>query len=166
MKKGTLHHQLPSWVPSGSRFHIRISTDSAWRFHLTDPEIARALMAAAELYHQTTKWHLHLFVLMPDHLHALASFPQEPGMSRTIASWKGYLRRTSGVCWERNYFDHRLRSDEQFSLKAQYIRMNPVRAGLCGTISEWAWVYPLETGNSDATDTRPAVRQPTDGRHQ
>lgn len=32
--------------------------------------------------------------------------------------------------WQRDFFDHRLRSIESAAEKAQYIRMNPVRAGL------------------------------------
>lgn len=142
VNKGNLYHKIPSWVSPGSRFHIRIRTDREWPLRLVDPEIGSVVLRAAEQYHLTSRWCLHLLVLMPDHLHALVSFPQTPGMSRTIASWKGYLKRTCGVCWEKNYFDHRLRNDDQFALKAEYIRMNPVRAGLCKTATEWAWRLP------------------------
>jgi hypothetical protein len=45
--------------------------------------------------------------------------------------------------WQERYFDHRLRSDErgtQFSAKLNYIRQNPVAAGLCTRAEDWPWV--------------------------
>jgi len=40
------------------------------------------------------------------------------------------------------YFDHRLRDDErgeQLSIKMDYIRANPVAAGLCTKTEDWPW---------------------------
>ena len=40
------------------------------------------------------------------------------------------------------YFDHRLRDDErgeQLAEKINYIRQNPVAAGLCATADDWLW---------------------------
>ena len=79
-------------------------------------------------------------IVMPDHLHMIASFPGEPGMSRTISAWKTILAKRHGVRWQSNYFDHRLRSDDEFVEKAHYIRMNPVRACLCIAMEDWQWV--------------------------
>ncbi len=45
--------------------------------------------------------------------------------------------------WQEGYFDHRLRDDErgeQFSMKMDYIRANPVAAGLCANSEDWPWV--------------------------
>jgi len=78
---------------------------------------------------------------MPDHLHALLSFPAEAGMSKTISAWKGYHARQTGVAWQANYFDHRIRSAAEFELKAAYIRNNPVVKGLCPEAADWPWVF-------------------------
>lgn len=78
-------------------------------------------------------------VLMPDHLHAVLAFPQMPGISRTIGSWKHFLSARHGVAWQDNYFDHRLRNDSEFVEKMSYIRMNPVREGLCLKPEDWPW---------------------------
>ena len=144
--KGQLHHKTPGWVPSGSRFHIRIRLASGTKSLLTDATVGRVVLDAAGLYHDAGKWCLYLMLLTPDHLHAVASFPQEPGMSQTIGAWKGFLRKTTGVRWQANYFDHRLRNDDESIEKMHCIRMNPVRAGLVAEGTAWPWVLEPDPG--------------------
>jgi REP element-mobilizing transposase RayT len=57
--------------------------------------------------------------------------------------WKHFHARNSGVLWQEGYFDHRLRDDErgeQLSMKVDYIRANPVAAGLSTRPEDWPWV--------------------------
>jgi REP element-mobilizing transposase RayT len=82
---------------------------------------------------------------MPDHLHALISFAPDKAMSSTVGDWKRFHARTHGIAWQEGFFDHRLRNDErgdQLQAKADYIRRNPVAAGLCKEAVDWPWVYP------------------------
>jgi REP element-mobilizing transposase RayT len=136
---GKLHHGTPDWVPSGARFHIRIRIKGPQRI-LTDTAVGRALLKAAGFYHARERWYTWLFLLTPDHLHSICTFPPETSMSRTIADWKRYQKNTLGIVWQENYFDHRLRNDEEFIEKCSYIRMNPVRAELCKQPEDWPWV--------------------------
>ncbi|MFL6515547.1 MAG: hypothetical protein ACJ8M1_11055 [Chthoniobacterales bacterium] len=49
----------------------------------------------------------------------------------------------NGVSWQEGFFDHRLRNDEQgeqLSAKLNYIRQNPVAAGLCANAASWPWI--------------------------
>ncbi len=78
---------------------------------------------------------------MPDHLHALISFPDERPMKQTIADWKRFLATRLNFDWQRDFFDHRLRRDESFVEKADYIRANPVRAELVGRSEEWPYFW-------------------------
>jgi hypothetical protein len=39
--------------------------------------------------------------------------------------------------WQKDFFDHVLRSDESYSEKWQYMRQNPVRAGLVEKPEDW-----------------------------
>src|SRR5205814_7592098 len=41
-------------------------------------------------------------------------------------------------------FDHRLRHDESEAEKFEYIRQNPVRAGLIREEDEWPYVFPAK----------------------
>ena len=82
---------------------------------------------------------------MPDHLHALISFnTHEYSMSSIIRSFKGYLAKEQQIDWQKNYFDHRLRNDAALEEKAQYIRLNPVRAGLVEQATEWPYLIEAE----------------------
>jgi len=121
-------------------FHIRLRVDPNAPCLLTDPTLAPQIITAARHYHVVKRWCLKLMVVMPDHIHMIACFPAEPGMSRTIANWKAYLSRRHGAKWQVNYFDHRLRNDDEYVEKAHYIRMNPVRVGLCDAPDDWKWV--------------------------
>ena len=138
--KGQLFHQIPSWVPSGSRFHIRIRIESNSNILLTDSQIGQDVLTAADFCHTQHKWFVHLLLLMPDHLHAIIAFPPGSNMSRVVGEWKSYLRKAYGIRWQKNYFDHRLRDEKEFIEKAYYIRMNPVRAGLAARSEDWNWV--------------------------
>jgi hypothetical protein len=70
-----------------------------------------------------------------------------PQMSRIIADWKGFHARRSRIKWQQGFFDHRLRNNErgeQLPAKADYIRRNPVAAGLCERVEDWPWVYRIQ----------------------
>jgi REP element-mobilizing transposase RayT len=137
--KGSLYHSIPAWVSAGSRYHVRIGSEDARTTRLTDPETATAILGAAQFYHDSRRWFLSIFLIMPDHLHAIFSFPLEPGMSQTIHDWKSWLRRKAGIRFQDNYFDHRLRTEEEYVIKMNYIRMNPVVAELCTISDHWRW---------------------------
>ena len=139
-----LHHDIPAWVEDGAPFHIRIGLDREIRQRLlTDSLLAQTILDSARLYKKRERWHVTLFLLMPDHLHALLSFHPDKPMSEIIRSWKRFHARQHDIIWQEGYFDHRLRDDErgeQLSAKTNYIRQNPVAAGLCQEAADWPWV--------------------------
>ena len=149
-----LHHELPSWVEDGALFHIRIALDrnSAQR-PLTEPSLAESILESAKFYHREQRWFITLLLLMPDHLHTPVSFSHDQAMSRVIGDWKHFHARENGARWQEGYFDHRLRDDErgeQLSIKMDYIRANPVAAGLCAKSEDWPWIIDSVTGGSSS----------------
>jgi REP-associated tyrosine transposase len=142
-----LHHNVPHWVEPGALFHIRIRLDHEKKQKpLTVPRLAQAILESAKFYETRMRWHITLFLLMPDHLHALLSFGRDKSMSEVIKGWKRFHKRVNYVMWQEGYFDHRLRADErgtQFSAKLNYIRRNPVAAGLCARVEDWPWIIDL-----------------------
>ena len=139
-----LHHRVPHWVEPGALFHIRIALDrEKEQKALTDPALAQGIFDSAKFYEARMRWHITLFLLTPDHLHALLSFPRDESMSEVIRDWKRFHERMNHVVWQEGYFDHRLRDDErgeQLFAKMNYIRENPVAAGLCAKAEDWPWV--------------------------
>ena len=80
-----------------------------------------------------------LALAMPDHFHGFFGFPSSKPMTRVISDFKSWLAKQSGIVWQRDFFDHRLRSWESACEKANYIRMNPVRAGLVTHPQDWPY---------------------------
>jgi putative transposase len=138
-----LHHAVPSWVKAGACFHIRLRVppDQLVARPLTHPEIAPGLLAAARFYHERQRWHCRLFLVMPDHIHALLAFPMESHLSRVIGEWKHYAARQWGIRWQTNYFDHRIRDAAGLAQKYAYILRNPVVKELCQKEDDWPWVW-------------------------
>jgi len=135
---------VPHWLEPGTLFHIRIRLDREKQQRtLVDPSLAQALLDSARFYESTMRRHITLFLLMPDHVHAVLSFPRDKSMSEVIRDWKRFHTRTHHVMWQEGYFDHRLRSDErgtQVSAKLNYSRENPVAAGFCARAEDWPWI--------------------------
>ena len=134
-----LHHRTPGWVPDGETFHLRIRVDRDQPVPLTAPVLAPALLDSVRFYHARLRWHCALFLLMPDHLHALLVFPPSSAMSRTMGEWKKYHTLYHQVLWQDGYFDHRIRDAKECEEKAAYIRHNPVVKGLCARPEDWPW---------------------------
>jgi putative transposase len=139
----TLSHTPPASVPDGSWFFLTLCCAERGRNQLCLRETGNQLLEDGARYHRQGVWHLYLLLLMPDHLHMIAAFPVEVRMSDAIRNWKRLTARMLGVKWQRNYFDHRLRADEGLELKADYIRQNPVRAGLVQTAEEWPFYVDI-----------------------
>lgn len=137
-----LAHVTPGWVRPSSFFHIRLRCVPENSGMLSSPPTARILLPAAERYHHLGRWHCLIFLLMPDHLHALLAFPSDARMSRTIGEWKRYTTQVSGVAWQTNYFDHRIRNAAELQEKFAYILRNPVVKELCRDEEAWPWKWP------------------------
>jgi len=145
-----LPHTVPQWVAEGSWFFITIKCLPLGKNQLcqgdgahgvTRPTVGEGVLAAMAHNHDKHVWHCGLGLLMPDHLHAILAFPREPGMQTVISNWKKYVAVKPGVKWQRDFFDHRLRNDQELQAKTNYILMNPVRKELCEHAEDWTWVY-------------------------
>lgn len=73
--------------------------------------------------------------VMPDHVHLLLA-PVGENLVDLIGRWKSYtthlirLQRGIGRLWQRSFYDHGLRKDEDLIRVAEYFVSNPVRKGL------------------------------------
>jgi len=98
---------------------------------------ANARVVADALRHfDGRRYHMHDFVVMPNHVHLLASFP-DGTMRKQCESWKRFtgtrlnaLLGRAGRFWASDAFDHLVRSPEQFDHFRRYIAGNPKKAGL------------------------------------
>ena len=93
------------------------------------------------------EWAVGRYVVMPDHVHFFASpcADTAKALSILVGSWKSWTRKEMRSAvdpsfeWQREFFDHLLRSTESYAQKWEYVRMNPVRAGLVASADEWPY---------------------------
>lgn len=105
--------------------------------------------AASELF----GWAVGRYVVMPDHVHFFAAPDSDTSttLSAFVGNWKSWTRKQIRAAvhpsfeWQREFFDHLLRSDESYDQKWEYVRLNPVRAELVASADEWPYQGEIET---------------------
>ena len=95
-----------------------------------------------------TNWNVIAAVLMPDHAHLLiAPNDRDATAGNASGAIKRWMRQklAAGWQWQPGSFDRLLRSDESAEEKWQYIRENPVRAGLVENWRDWPYRVGFES---------------------
>jgi putative transposase len=140
-RRKSLPHDVPDWIdPMQEAYFVTINCMPRGVNQLAMKPIWSALIESIEFREKNGEWKWRLILAMPDHLHGIVTFPHSYFMRKSISSWKRWIAKSHSVKWQRDFFDHRLRSHESASEKAKYIRMNPVRTGLVSTSDEWPFV--------------------------
>ena len=123
-----------------------ITTCTHRRVRVLDNPAAHAIcMEVWETGQKLHGWHVGRYVLMPDHGHFFcAPGPEAKPLEIFVGKWKEwtakFLHRRLGVAvplWQEEFFDHLLRSRESYAQKWEYVRANPVRAGLVADAGAW-----------------------------
>jgi putative transposase len=83
------------------------------------------------------------YCFMPDHLHLVVSGTSgDADLWKTIVAYKqktGYWlsRNKPETTWQKDFYDHIIRSDENLAVHIRYVLDNPVRKGLAATWQEY-----------------------------
>lgn len=106
---------------------------------LANPAMHDCLRAA---WRMADHWLVGRYVIMPDHVHlfcAPGTFP--PSALRVwVSYWKARSAKMTELgcdLWQQNFWDTQLRRHESYGAKWEYVRDNPVRAGLVGSAEIW-----------------------------
>jgi REP element-mobilizing transposase RayT len=143
LRRKALPHEIPSWVdPQKEIYFITINCEERFRNQLTLPDVSKQLFGTVRHRQEKLLWWPYVFLLMPDHLHALLSFPPSgKPLQLVVSKWKEWTAKELDIVWQRDFFEHRLRQDESRREKADYILQNPVRKKLVARSEEWPFVY-------------------------
>ena len=108
-----------------------------------------SLVADAFAWMETRKgWRVAALTLMPNHVHALLRNEQGEThcLNKHLGILKGYTAREAnrlldrqGAFWMDENFDHWCRSEVERLGYIEYIRQNPVKAGLVMQTGDWPW---------------------------
>ena len=140
-QRKSLPHEIPPWVQQGARHFITVRYRGQGSFPFKDAPTAQKVLDSALHYDATGKWFLWRIVVMPDHVHLLATFDLSRGIKRTVQEWKTYHARVNGIRFQSGFFEHRIRDDEAFAEKSEYMRMNPVEKGLVADPKDWPYQW-------------------------
>jgi REP element-mobilizing transposase RayT len=136
-----LPHETPLGIlPEEAIFFITICAKQRGSTVLTAHSFA--VLEAVRQRHSSGVWFCRIFVIMPDHVHALLRFPNPAHpMPKAVSDFKRWTARAGQFHWQRDFFEHRLRSNESVHEKADYILRNPVCAGLAASPDLWPYVF-------------------------
>ena len=92
-------------------------------------------------------WVVGRYVIMPDHVHFFAAPRTDAkSLSSFIRDWKKWTTHqfhdagiAAPIVWQTEFFDHVLRSTDSYEEKWNYVRDNPVRAGLVASADAWPY---------------------------
>jgi putative transposase len=110
----------------------------------TDMNTARLLIRELRRVHEKGEVISLAWVVMPDHLHWLIQLNSDCSLSRIVKTIKARSALTinrhlgqHGSLWQRAFYDHAVRKDEDIRQFARYIVANPLRAGLVRYIGDY-----------------------------
>ena len=123
---------------------------------LRRPEVAAMVVDSLRCF-DGTRYRLHAWVVMPNHVHVLAGIAPEADLAVIVQSWKSYtarriniVRGRQGQVWHRDYWDRWIRTEAHFAAAVAYIEQNPVKAGLVRQAADWRWSHLGPTSSSSS----------------
>ncbi len=140
--------RIPVWLPPDRPVVYLVTICCARRRKLfTDPIAVR--VGTECLIRSTTRWGWNVLKVcfMPDHVHLLLcpNVDRDKSLSKFIQAWKSSVvlrlaaHGIAGDIWQREFHDRLLRTDDKLEEKWEYIRLNPVRDGLCAIPEEYPY---------------------------
>ena len=139
--------ESPDWLQLQRRIFSQMeewlnrAQNNVW---LKDPSVAEMVVESIEHRQQRGDWNMFSYVIMPNHLHLFCELA--PGEMKTVITdfkrWTGHeatklIADTPKRFWQREWFDHWSRSDEEDDRIVTYIERNPEAAGLVRDYKDW-----------------------------
>ncbi len=144
-------------VPGGTFFFTLVTYNR--RPWLTSPAARRLLRKSFRVVRSDRPFAVDGIVLLPDHLHCIWTLPR--GDSDFATRWRlikgGFTRAwlagggaEEGVSvgravqggrgvWQRRFYEHTIRDEEELRRCLDYVHLNPVKHGLCERAADWPW---------------------------
>lgn len=105
---------------------------------------ARLVIMNMKLLHEDQAVYSLAWVIMPDHVHWLFQLGATSSLSEVVKTFKARTARCinthlgkSGALWQKSFYDHALREEEDVRAIARYIVANPLRSRLVEHIGDY-----------------------------
>ena len=135
-----LPHDRPVWVSEADPIFLTLCGQPRLHNQFARRDAWAAVRKSVEELESLGRCRMLLLVAMPDHLHLIVLVPKTYGIRSLMVDFKRSVSIKHPIDWQRDGFDHRLRNRAELRAKWNYVRMNPVRAGLCSVPDAWPFV--------------------------
>jgi len=141
------------WVP-GATYFITLVTHQRYK-RFADDAVVQLWRDALVKAKQSKPFKLIAAVVLPDHVHLIVELP--PGcvdLSSRIGLAKALFTKSLAVplstshsrrkhreadIWQRRFWDHMIRDDDDFIAHMDYLHYNPVKHGYVNCPKDWPW---------------------------
>ncbi len=113
------------------------------------------LREAVRVTRQAHPFHIAAWVVLPDHMHCIWMLP--PGDADYVTRWRlikmrfsraipgteplsaSRLKRGERGIWQRRYWEHTVRDEQDYAAHVDYIHINPLKHGLVLRVADWPY---------------------------
>ena len=107
---------------------------------LNDDSVHHTLI---QVWSHATAFLVGRYVIMPDHVHYFAwATDSEIPFQKWVTYWKSQFTLAHGgaeLRFQSGNWDTRMRSENAYEEKWNYVRQNPIRAGLVTSVDDWPY---------------------------
>lgn len=175
----------------GASYFFTVVTYERQRF-LCEPDSINTLWSVIDKVRTAYPFHIDAWVLLPDHLHCIWTLPDNDsdyskrwGLIKRGFTKKYYLtgrqkknpihisdsrkKRRESHYWQRQFWEHVIRDQNDFNRHCDYIHYNPVKHGLVDEPRQWphstfyqfveSEAYPEDWGSHISDIVRNMIRE-------
>ncbi len=135
---------IRSYQPGGCFFFTLVTHNRQTFFN--QPSVRLALREAIKQTRKTLPFHINALVLLPDHIHAILTLPSNDtdyskrwGRVKALTTKRLNAAGHSPSIWQKRFWEHQIRSAEDFNNHVDYIHINPVKHGLVNKPIDWPY---------------------------
>ncbi len=141
-----------NYIKGGTYFFTVNLAERKQKLLIEDVDILREAFRTVKQAHP---FKIDAIVILPDHLHTIWTLPENDAdfslrwrqikstFSRNIEQQerisKSRLRKKERGIWQRRFWEHTIRNEEDFIRHIEYIHYNPVKHGYVKHVEDWAY---------------------------
>jgi putative transposase len=141
-----------SFVPGGTYFFSVTLADRRSQLLVEQIDRLRAVYASV---HQKYPFETVAICILPEHLHAIWTMPADDadyskrwnlikgnfsrGLPAAATRTTSKIRQREKGIWQRRFWEHQIRDEDDFQRHVDYVHFNPVKHGLVKQVADWEY---------------------------
>ncbi|HPG38781.1 MAG TPA: transposase [bacterium] len=145
------------YIPGGTYFFTLVTYNRRRLFDVPDArQVLKEVWKSVQTKYPFT---LDAFCLLPDHLHCMWTLPEndsqyskrwnlikglfskkyQPEINDYIKKCDSRIKKQEATFWQRRFWEHYIRDEDDFEKHFDYIHYNPVKHGYVKNPIDWEW---------------------------